>query len=110
MKEKIPAKILDLTSLRPAAEQHVASEKAAEQRALDSTSLRAERILGKGYTPPTEYDKAVLEQDRKRVSGLSIRQLARMLDEEQEKPGTYSEMQKFAMAEALVRKLDVEQE
>jgi len=110
MKEKIPAKILDLASLRPAAEQHVASEKAAEQRAIDTTSLRAARILGKGYTPPTEYDKAVLEQVREKVSGLSIRQLAKMLDEEHEKQGTFSEMQKFAMAEALVHKFDAEQE
>ena len=110
MKENGPGKILDLASLRPEAERHVASEKALEEKMIHAAALRAARIMGRGYTPPTEYDKAVLEQDREKVSGLSIRQLAKMLDEEQEKPGTFSEMQKFATAEALVRKLDTKQE
>ena len=83
----------------------VTVEKTREQETLESVTRYAKRILQKGFEPSTAYDKAVLDQDRNRMAGLSPEQLANMLDKELRTPETYSEMQKFAIAEALLSKL-----
>lgn len=109
MKESGPGKVYDLASMRPQAERHVAEQKGHEREALETATRYATKIKSRGYEAPTAYDKAVFEQDRKKMAGLSPKQLATMLNEEIAKPETYTEMQRFAIAEALLSKVPNEQ-